>query len=79
MPADTFVLPLTFDEAVLAFQVHEGTPVDLVVSGAVTAADPTWLEVVLLPVTGQKFETDYNFSSSTVVFPKLIDLAAPSA
>jgi hypothetical protein len=77
MPADAFILPLTFNEAVLAFQVHEGTPVDLVVSGVATTADPTWLEIVLLPVTGQKFETDYDLGNSRVVFPKLIDLAAP--
>jgi hypothetical protein len=76
MSPDTFVLPLTFDEAVLAFQIHEGTPVDLVVSGGAATANPTWLEIVLLPVTGQKFETDYDLGSSTVVFPKLIDLAA---
>ena len=77
-PAGELVLPLTFDQAVMAFQVHEGTPVDVVQSGTATTTDPTWLEVVLVPVADQKFETDYDFGASTVVFPKLIDLAATS-
>lgn len=76
---DEMVLPLTFDQAVLAFQVHEGTPIETVIAGGAATADPTWLEIVLIPVTGQKFETDYNLGASTLVLPRLIDLAAPSA
>lgn len=74
------VLPLTYAQAVMAFAVHEGTPVDVVLAGGAGAiADPTWLEIVLMPVTGQKFETDYDLGSSRLVLPKLIDLAAPNA
>jgi hypothetical protein len=79
LPEDQMVLPLTFDQAVLVFEVHEGTPVDVVLAGDAATADPTWLEIALVPVTGQKFETDYDFGVSTLVLPKLIDLAAPSA
>jgi hypothetical protein len=75
-PAGELVLPLTFDEAVMAFQVHEGTPVDVVLAGTATTADPTWLEIVLVPVADQKFATDYDFGNSTLFLPKLIDLAA---
>jgi hypothetical protein len=76
---DEMVLPLTFNDAVMVFQVHNGTPVDTVIAGGAATADPTWLEIVLMPVTGQKFSTNYDLGSSTLVLPKLIDLAAPSA
>jgi hypothetical protein len=76
---DGLSLPLTFDQAVMAFEVHEGTPFDVIAAGGAATADPTWLEIVLRPVTGQKFETGYDLGSSTVVLPKLIDLAAPNA
>jgi hypothetical protein len=73
------VLPLTYQDAVVAFQVHEGTPIDVVAAGAAATADPTWLEIVLNPVTGQRYQRDYDLGASTLVMPKLIDLAAPSA
>lgn len=73
------VLPLTFDQAVMAFQVHEGTPVDTVIAGGAATADPTWLEIVLEPVTDQDYTASYDLGISTLVLPKLIDLAAPSA
>lgn len=73
------ILPLTFEEAVVAFQVHQGTPFEVLLAGNTTTVDPTWLEIVLNPVTGRKFETDYDLGISTLVLPKLIDLAAPSA
>jgi hypothetical protein len=78
-PDNSLTLPLTFDQVVEVFQVHEGTPVDLVVSGQAATADPTWLEIALVPVTGQNFAATYDFGNSTLVLPKLIDLAAPSA
>jgi hypothetical protein len=74
------VLPLTYQDAVVAFEIHEGTPIDVVLAGGSAAtADPTWLEIVLNPVTGQKYERDYDLGISTLEMPKLIDLAAPSA
>ena len=74
------VLPLTYQDAVVAFEIHQGTPIDIVLAGGAAAtADPTWLEIVLNPVTGQKYERDYDLGTSTLVMPKLIDLAAPSA
>jgi hypothetical protein len=74
------VLPLTFNDAVVAFQVHEGTPIDVVLAGGAGAtADPTWLEIVLNPVTGQRYQNDYDLGASILALPKLIDLAAPSA
>jgi hypothetical protein len=72
-------LPLTYGDAVQVFQVHEGSPVDTVVAGGAATADPTWLEVVLTPVTGQDYTTTYDLGASTVVLPKMIDLAAASA
>jgi hypothetical protein len=72
-------LPLTYGDAVQVFQVHEGTPVDTVTAGGAATADPTWLEVVLTPVTGQDYTTTYDLGASTVVLPKMIDLAAASA
>jgi hypothetical protein len=79
LPDDQMVLPLTFNQAVLAFQVHQGTPVDTVIAGGAATADPTWLEIVLQPVTGQKFQTNYDLGNSTLMLQKLIDLAAPNA
>jgi hypothetical protein len=79
LPDNQMVLPLTFGSAVLAFYVHQGTPIDTVIAGGAATADPTWLEIALVPVTGQKFATDYDFGVSTLVLPKLIDLAAASA
>jgi hypothetical protein len=76
---DEMVLPLTFNDAVMVFQVHEGTPVDTVIAGGAATADPTWLEIVLQPVTGQKFQTNYDLGNSTLMLQKLIDLAAPNA
>jgi hypothetical protein len=74
------VLPLTYYTAVVAFYVHEGTPVDVVLAGGSAAtAQPTWIELVLNPVTGQNYTRDYSLGDSTLVMPKLIDLAAPSA
>lgn len=74
------VLPLTFNDAVVAFQVHEGTPIDVVLAGGEEAtADPTWIEIVLNPVTGQRYQRDYDLGESILALPKLIDLAAPSA
>jgi hypothetical protein len=74
------VLPLTYQDAVVAFEIHQGTPIDVVLAGGAAAtADPTWLEIVLNPVTGQKYQNDYDLGTSTLVMPKLIDLAAPSA
>ena len=72
-------LPLSFDDAVMVFQVHKGTPVETVIAGGAASADPTWLEIVLTPVTGQDYTTVYDLGTSTLVLPKLIDLAAPSA
>lgn len=73
------VLPLSYQDAVVAFEVHEGTPVDVVVAGEAATADPTWIEIVLNPVTGQSYTRDYFLGDSTLVMPKLIDLAAPNA
>jgi len=74
------VLPLTYQTAVVAFDVHEGTPVDVVLAGGDNAtADPTWIEIVLNPVTGQSYTRDYYLGDSTLMMPKLMDLAAPSA
>lgn len=78
-PDNSLSLPLTFGQVVLVFQIHEGTPVDLVASGQAATADPTWLEIALVPVTGQNFAATYDFGNSTLALPKLIDLAAPSA
>jgi hypothetical protein len=65
---------------VVAFDVHEGTPVDVVLAGGDNAtADPTWIEIVLNPVTGQSYTRDYYLGDSTLMMPKLMDLAAPSA
>jgi len=64
---------------VMVYQIHQGTPVDLVTSGQAATADPTWLEIVLVPVTGQKFQTNYDLGNSTLMLPKMVDLAAPSA
>jgi hypothetical protein len=72
-------LPFSFNDVVAVFQIHQGTQVDLVVSGQAATADPTWLEIALVPLTGQNFSTNYDFGSSTLVLPKLIDLSAPSA
>jgi hypothetical protein len=72
-------LPLTYGDVVQVFQVHEGSPVDTVIAGGAATADPTWLEVVLTPVTGQDYTTTYDLGASTVVLPKMIDLAAASA
>src|SRR5262249_43927984 len=79
IPGNQMVLPLTFDSAVMVYQIHEGTPVDVVMSGGAATADPTWLEIVLRPVTGQEFLTNYNLGHSELVLPKLIDLAAGSS
>jgi hypothetical protein len=78
-PDNSLSLPLTFEQVVEVFQIHEGTPVDLVTGGQAATADPTWLEIALVPVTGQNFATTYDFGNSTLVLPKLIDLAGPSA
>jgi hypothetical protein len=72
-------LPLTYGDVVQVFQVHEGTPVQTVIAGGAATADPTWLEIVLTPVTGQDYTTTYDLGPSTVVLPKMMDLAAPSA
>jgi hypothetical protein len=72
-------LPLSFDDAVMVFQIHEGTPVQTVSAGGATSADPTWLEIVLTPVTGQDYTTEYDLGTSTLALPKMIDLAAPNA
>jgi hypothetical protein len=72
-------LPLSFDDAVMVFQIHEGTPVETVDAGGAASADPTWLEIVLTPVTGQDYTTTYDLGTSTLVLPMMIDLAAPSA
>jgi hypothetical protein len=84
MPATVLVdnelsLPFSFNDVVAVYQIHQGTPVDLVVSGQAATADPTWLEIALIPLTGQNFSSNYNLGSSTLVLPKLIDLSAPSA
>lgn len=73
------VLPLTFNQAVLAFQVHQGTPIETMVAGGSATADPTWLEIVLVPVDGQDFTASYDLGTSTLVLPSMIDLAAASA
>jgi hypothetical protein len=73
------VLPLTFNQAVMAFQVHQGTPIDIIAAGGSATADPTWLEIVLVPVDGQDYEASYDLGTSTLVLPRMIDLAAPSA
>lgn len=73
------VLPLTFHQAVLAFQVHQGTPIETMAAGGSATADPTWLEIVLVPVADQDFEASYDIGTSTLVLPQMIDLAAPSA
>lgn len=72
-------LPLAFDDAVMVFQIHEGTPVATVSAGGAASADPTWLEIVLTPVTGQDYTTSYDLGISTLTLPKLIDLSAPNA
>ena len=72
-------LPMSFDDAVMVFQVHDGTPVETVIAGGAASADPTWLEIVLTPVTGQDYTTIYDLGTSTLVLPKMIDLAAPNA
>lgn len=73
------VLPLTFDQAVTVFQIHQGTPVETVLAGGAATADPTWLEIVLVPVAGEDFTASYDLGTSTLVLPKLIDLSAPNA
>jgi hypothetical protein len=73
------VLPLTFNQTVMAFEVHQGTPIETVVAGGGAMAEPTWLEIVLKPVDDQEFEASYDLGTSTLVLPKMIDLAAPSA
>ena len=73
------VLPLTFNQAVMAFQVHQGTPIETVIAGAGATADPTWLEIVLVPVDGQDYTASYDLGTSTLVLPEMIDLAASSA
>lgn len=73
------VLPLTFNQAVLAFQVHQGTPIETIIAGGSATADPTWLEIVLVPVDGQDYTASYDLGTSTLVLPSMIDLAAASA
>lgn len=73
------VLPLTFDQAVMAFEVHQGTPIETMAAGGSATADPTWLEIVLVPVADQDFEASYDIGTSILVLPKMIDLAAASA
>jgi hypothetical protein len=41
--------------------------------------NPTWLNLVLKPVTGTDFTADYTMDIGPLMLPKMIDLAAPSA